>query len=76
MSLNVENAEMFLNHSAFAVQARIKEHAPRAGIRKATNFSPSSHQRVPVQIKALGAAHLLPADPMADSPEPVNFIRP
>jgi hypothetical protein len=44
MSLNVENVEMFMNLSAFAVQERIKVRARLAGNRKERSFFPRSHQ--------------------------------
>jgi hypothetical protein len=43
MNLNVENAGMFLNLSAFAVPERIKGPVRRAENRKAINFFPLSH---------------------------------
>ena len=76
MNLDVKNVKMFMNLSAFAVQERIKVRARLAGNRKETRFFPRSHQYVPVPITVLGAVPRHLADPMGDSPELDNIIRP
>ena len=76
MSLNVENVEMFMNLSAFAVQERIKVRARLAGNRKERSFFPRSHQWVQGPVTVSEAVHLHPAGPMGDSPELDNIIRP